>query len=77
MYTPVNPSFTVYKWGLRGSSFRDGKFILLYFFIFIYLFFFSVAILRNLTLFAALVRLCLMVVAFSGHLHIYCCETLL
>ena len=24
MYTPVNPSFTIYKWGLRGSNFRDG-----------------------------------------------------
>ena len=21
MYTPVNPSFTIYKWGLRGSKF--------------------------------------------------------
>ena len=21
MYTPVNPSFTVYKWGLRGQNY--------------------------------------------------------
>ena len=53
-----------------------SSFCYIFLFLFIY-FFFSVAILRNLTLFAALVRLCLMVVAFSGHLHIYCCETLL
>ena len=33
MYTPVNPSFTIYKWGLRGvkiilACFRDDTLIL-------------------------------------------------
>ena len=43
MYTPVNPSFTIYKWGLRGSKLYRYVFVmqflglLRYFFIFQYL----------------------------------------
>ena len=37
VYTPVNPSFTIYKWGLRGSKLYLFFFIL---FLFIYLFIF-------------------------------------
>ena len=25
MYTSVNPSFTIEKWGVRGYSFHEGK----------------------------------------------------
>ena len=30
MYTPVNPSFTVYKWGLRGSTFYEHVFVMVF-----------------------------------------------
>ena len=28
MYTPVNPSFTIYKWGLRGSTLYRHVFVM-------------------------------------------------
>ena len=28
MYTPVNPSFIIYKWGLRGSKFYRRVFVM-------------------------------------------------
>ena len=28
MYTPVNPSFTIYKWEVRGSSFHGHVFVM-------------------------------------------------
>ena len=28
MYTPVNPSFTIYKWGLRGSKLHRRVFVM-------------------------------------------------
>ena len=28
MYTPVNPSFTIYKWGVRGSSLHGNVFVM-------------------------------------------------
>ena len=28
MYTPVNPSFTIYKWGVRGSSLHGHVFVI-------------------------------------------------
>ena len=28
MYTPVNPSFTIYKWGLRGSKLYRHVFVM-------------------------------------------------
>ena len=30
MYTPVNPSFTLQKWGLRGSIFYRRVFMMLF-----------------------------------------------
>ena len=28
MYTPVNPSFTIYKWGVRGCSLHGRVFVM-------------------------------------------------
>ena len=28
MYTPVNPRFTIYKWGVRGSSLHGHVFVM-------------------------------------------------
>ena len=28
MYTPVNPSFTIYKWGVRGSFLHGHVFVM-------------------------------------------------
>ena len=28
IYTPVNPSFTIYKWGLRGSKLYSHVFVM-------------------------------------------------
>ena len=29
MYTPINPSFTIYKWGLRGSKLYRRVFVMI------------------------------------------------
>ena len=31
MYTPVNPSFTIHKWGVRGSSLHGHVFVMINF----------------------------------------------